>query len=106
MERKREDFGQTLGHWGVGSGAYVVLPVLGPSNARDGVGTITDIVVDSQLGPISWIDDEGTEFALSATRAVDTRHNVKFRYQQSGSPFEYELIRMFFGMKREHDISK
>jgi phospholipid-binding lipoprotein MlaA len=105
MERKKEDFGQTLGHWGVGKGAFVVIPVLGPSNARDGVGTITDIVVDGELGPISWIDDETTEFVLSATRAVDTRHKIKFRYQQSGSPFEYELIRMFYSMKRDMDVA-
>jgi phospholipid-binding lipoprotein MlaA len=106
MERKREDFGQTLGHYGVGSGTYIVFPILGPSNARDGFGTLTDIVVDGQLGPISWIDDDGTELALSATRIVDTRHKVAFRYQQSGSPFEYELIRMFFGMKRDMDVKQ
>lgn len=106
MERKKEDFGQTLGRWGIGSGAFVVIPVLGPSNARDGVGTITDIIVESQLGPISWIDDDGTELALSATRAVDTRHKIAFRYQQSGSPFEYELIRMFYSMKREMDVKQ
>lgn len=105
MERKKEDFGQTLGHYGVGRGAYVVLPVLGPSNARDGAGTLTDIVVDGQLGPISWIDDEATETALSVTRAVDTRHKVKFRYHQSGSPFEYDLIRMFYTMKRDMDVA-
>jgi phospholipid-binding lipoprotein MlaA len=104
MKHKPEDLGQTFGHWGIGSGAYVVLPIVGPSSARDGVGFVGDAVVNAEVGPITWIDDEGTELALNVTRAVDIRHKVKFRYQQSGSPFEYELIRMFYGMKREADV--
>ncbi len=39
IENRNEDFGQSLGYWGVGSGPYIVLPVLGPSTVRDGVGT-------------------------------------------------------------------
>ena len=38
----REDFGQTLGYWGAGAGAYLVLPVLGPSNVRDATGLAVD----------------------------------------------------------------
>jgi len=37
---EKEDFGQTLGSWGVGEGCYVVLPVLGPSTARDAIGSL------------------------------------------------------------------
>ena len=46
---KREDYGQTLGTWGVGEGCYVVLPILGPSTARDAVGSLT-----SFLGGDPW----------------------------------------------------
>ena len=46
-----EDFGQTLGHWGVDSGAYVVLPFFGPSSLRDGVG----LGVDSMTDPRTYI---------------------------------------------------
>lgn len=42
LEKHNEDFGQTLGRWGVGSGPYIVLPLLGPSSARDGVGLYAD----------------------------------------------------------------
>ena len=41
---KREDYGQTLGTWGVGEGCYVVLPILGPSTVRDTLGTLTSFV--------------------------------------------------------------
>jgi phospholipid-binding lipoprotein MlaA len=46
MKYKDADFGQTLATWGVGNGFYVVLPILGPSSLRDGVGTFTDSYVD------------------------------------------------------------
>ncbi len=42
LKKHNEDFGQTLGHWGVASGAYLVLPFLGPSSFRDGVGVAVD----------------------------------------------------------------
>jgi len=46
FEKHNEDFGQTFGRWGVGEGAYLVLPFLGPSTLRDGVGTALDIYAD------------------------------------------------------------
>ena len=57
---KREDYGQTLGTWGVGEGCYVVLPILGPSTARDAVGSLT-----SFLGGDPW---------YNVTVRNDTRH--------------------------------
>lgn len=42
LKARTEDFGQTLGVWGVGSGPYIMLPILGPSNLRDGVGLVAD----------------------------------------------------------------
>ncbi|MEW6313398.1 MAG: VacJ family lipoprotein [Pseudomonadota bacterium] len=46
MPKHGEDFGQTLGRWGVNSGPYLVLPILGPSSLRDAVGTYTDSLAD------------------------------------------------------------
>ena len=45
-KKEHEDYGQTLGVWGVGHGCYVVLPVFGPSSIRDTVGTIGNIALD------------------------------------------------------------
>ncbi len=50
LYKTNEDFGQTLGHYGVGAGPYLVLPFLGPSNPRDGLGLIPDAYLD----PINW----------------------------------------------------
>lgn len=46
IEKHNEDFGQTLGRWGVGPGPYLVLPILSSSSVRDGVGTVADIYAD------------------------------------------------------------
>ena len=46
LQKNPEDFGQTLGYWGMGPGAYVVLPLLGPSTVRDGLGRIVDASAD------------------------------------------------------------
>lgn len=51
LETHPEDFGQTLGHYGMDTGPYIVLPILGPSNARDMVGYIVDVPMD----PLFWL---------------------------------------------------
>ena len=51
LERHKEDFGQTLGRWGIGDGPYLQIPFLGPSSVRDAIGAFGDYKVD----PIRWI---------------------------------------------------
>ena len=54
IEKHNEDFGQTFGWWGIGDGPYLVLPILGSSSVRDGVGTVLDYYTDplGELRPI------------------------------------------------------
>ncbi|MGD9949591.1 MAG: VacJ family lipoprotein [Desulfobulbus sp.] len=106
MVRQTEDFGQTLGRWGVGNGPYIVLPIFGPSNLRDTTGLITDSVAFSVIGPQAWVDDDDTTLIFSGVTAVDKRHRQSFRYYQTGSPFEYEMIRMLYDSKRQIEILK
>ncbi len=56
IERRKEDFGQTLGHWGVGNGAYLVLPFLGPSSLRDTTGLVVDTATTD---PITYTHNIG-----------------------------------------------
>jgi phospholipid-binding lipoprotein MlaA len=64
---KDEDFGQTLGHYGAGPGFYLVLPVLGPSTVRDGIGRIADYFLD----PIPYILDTGEVVLLKAYDSIN-----------------------------------
>ncbi len=71
LEKHSEDFGQTLGYWGMGSGPYLVLPVLGPSNFRDGIGTAVDFNTDL----VNRTDRVPVRNSLAALRVVNTRAN-------------------------------
>ena len=104
LESEVEDFGQTLGSHGVGNGSYVVLPILGPSNVRDTTGFVTDTAAFTLYGPPAWVNNTAVTVGYNAVAAVDKRHRVPFRYRQTGSPFEYELLRTLYTMKREYDI--
>ena len=70
LEKHNEDFGQTLGRWGVGSGAYVVLPILGPSDVRDG---LSRLVVDWHGDPLWYVGNIPTRNELIGVRAVSDR---------------------------------
>ena len=100
-----EDFGQTLGYWGVGNGPFLVLPILGPSNVRDGVGLGVD------WAAFTWLLDEvdmkdSEQWALAIMKGIDTRANVHFNYYSTGSPFEYEYVRFLYSEKRQFDIAR
>jgi phospholipid-binding lipoprotein MlaA len=72
LEKHDEDFGQTFGRWGVGNGAYVVIPVFGPRTARDTVGLILDSAVD----PVGDHKPKGTRNAALVLRVVNKRANL------------------------------
>ena len=69
LEHHYEDFGQTLGRYGVGAGAYVVLPILGPSSVRDAAA----IPVNRLASPPAFFNGTGTQFGLTALQIVNTR---------------------------------
>ena len=71
--RSNEDFGQTLGRWGLAPGPYFVLPLLGPSSVRDAFGRLFDFL---GTDPIWYIQDIPVRNSLVGTRLVDTRASL------------------------------
>jgi len=69
LEKNNEDFGQTLGYWGIGDGPYLVLPFLGPSSFRDTAGWVGDVYA----WPITYVDPNRDRNALIALRFVGIR---------------------------------
>lgn len=69
LEKHREDFGQTLGRWGVPPGPYLVVPLFGPSSLRDGLGTWADVVGD----PVVRLGTVAERNTYSGVRIIDTR---------------------------------
>ncbi|MEO5770902.1 MAG: VacJ family lipoprotein [Burkholderiaceae bacterium] len=72
IERRTEDFGQTLGRWGLPAGPYLVLPVLGPSSLRDTAA----LPVDLQWSASAFTNDSATSAGLTLLRLVDVRASL------------------------------
>lgn len=72
IPKQKEDFGQTLAHWGVKEGPYIVLPFFGPSTVRNMHG----LVVDSVTNPVNQIEDLPRYFAATGLKVVDTRADL------------------------------
>ena len=72
LEKHNEDFGQTFGVWGAGPGPYLVLPILGSSTVRDGIGTGFDIYTD----PVREFKGNGVRNSAVALRLVNTRADL------------------------------
>lgn len=102
MPKHHEDFGQTLGAYGVGTGPYVVLPLLGPSTLRDTLGLFADSFVD----PIQLVEESHEMWAAYALKGVDTRADLisskKILDQASLDP--YEFLRSGYFQRREYLI--
>ncbi|PUE18090.1 ABC transporter [Limnohabitans sp. MMS-10A-160] len=102
LERHKEDFGQTLGHWGVKPGPYVVLPILGPSTLRDGL----TFPVDYQGDATRQFSDQATRSSLTAVRIVDVRASLLKTVDtvKEASLDPYSFVRDAYLQKRENDV--
>ena len=104
LPRYDEDFGKTLGSWGFDGGPYLVLPILGPSNVRDTAGFAADTVAFSIVDPFGASSIQSRYPPIMAADAVNARYVQSFRYFESGSPFEYDLVRFLYTKKRQLEI--
>ena len=101
----KEDFGQTLGTWGVGEGPYIVLPLLGPDPPRDATGQVVDIFLDpSTYIPIRehfWWGVGRRALAIIDVRSrnLDTVDNI-----ERGSVDYYASVRSLYRQLRNNDI--
>ena len=92
-------FATTLAKWGMHPGPYLVIPLLGPSTLRDGVGFLADYGAEYGIN-VAGLYRGGISYGLGTANAVDQRANIDFRYYSSGSPFEYETIRFLYVRRR------
>lgn len=105
LERRQEDFGQTLGVWGVQPGIYLMLPLIGPSTVRDVTGTVVDV----GFQPMTYAQGEdATEgrIALGALGALSAREAAieQIEALRSNSPDPYVTVRSIYGQARESAV--
>jgi phospholipid-binding lipoprotein MlaA len=100
LEKHNEDFGQTLGYWGMGSGPYLVLPFLGPSSFRDGAG----LYADSFSSVISNTKHVPTRNSAYALDAFNTRVNLldKEKVLDDATIDRYSFLRDAYLMHRQN----
>ena len=95
LESEPTGLSTTLSRWGMHPGPYLVIPILGPSTLRDGVGLLGDFGVAYGIDVGRLYRGEKT-WAFGVVDAVDQRANTSFRYYATGSPFEYETVRFLY----------
>ncbi|HZX15771.1 MAG TPA: VacJ family lipoprotein [Pseudomonas sp.] len=99
LQRSDEDFGQTMGAWGLNSGPYVVLPLLGPSTVRDAFGKVPD----SMLSAPAFIDHVPTRNVVRGVQVVDVRASL-LKAERMVSGDKYIFIRNAYLQNREFKV--
>jgi len=102
LDKHDEDFGQTLGHWGVPAGPFLELPVFGPSDARDGPAK----VVDYFTSPTHYIKNNWVSYGLSGLNLLDTRAELLSLDETLKKVFDpYAFIRDAYLQRRAYLVS-
>ena len=105
LEKHKEDWGQTLGVWGVPAGPYVVLPFFGPSNVRDTFGTAADLESDYLF---RLLPDVALRNSLTGLRVVNARNT----YYEAGDLLDgaaidkYSFVRDAYIQRRQYQINE
>ena len=110
IEGHTEDFGQTLAVWGVPEGPYLMIPFMGPSNVRDGIGRVVDSFV---FDPLFWIEfpgnpnlNENLRLGRAGVTAVNTRAQLSDVFETLRSqPEPYIALRRAYRANREAEIN-
>ena len=100
LEKHNEDFGQTLGFWGIGDGPYLVLPILGPSSLRDVFGTFVDFKTD----PLTYVDPSRARNQLWAARMINRRAELldTSKILETAALDPYEFLRDAYLQRRRN----
>ena len=104
LEDYPEDFGQTLGHYGVGSGFHIVLPVLGPSNVRDSLSLIPDYFLD----PVALVEPDLDELAVKSYDKLNlsSLHIGKYESLKKDAVDLYPFLRDAYEQNRKKKIEE
>lgn len=103
FDKHDEDFGQTLGYWGIGNGPYLMLPVLGPSTLRDTTGLLVDV---SLFDPVYQIDHVPTRNSLIVVDAIDRRADLLgvSKVLERAALDKYDFIKESYLQKRSNEV--
>lgn len=104
LRAQHQDFGMTLAKWGVHSGPYLVLPVFGPSDLRDGFGTGVDLYTN----PTAYLQPARTRWSIYGLDVVNTRtrlFDTGNLLKQAAGGDRYDFIREAYRQRRQYELS-
>jgi phospholipid-binding lipoprotein MlaA len=102
LDKNDEDLGQAFGKWGIGTGPFLMLPLMGPSDLRDGVGSIGQIYTD----PVHYVDSDAYRYGLNGLRVVDLRAGLLETDQALANTYDkYQFIKNAYLQRREYLVT-
>ena len=103
LPKHDQDFGLTLGHYGVPSGPYLVLPLFGPSTVRDGVGLLGNYFIN----PLTYVDPAALSWGLYGLNVVSTRANLlgASNLLEGAAIDKYSFVRNAYLQRRQYQLS-
>jgi len=104
LEKHSRDFGQTMGKWGFTPGPYLVLPIFGPSNFRDGIGS----AINGYLDPVWKISHVPTRNVVASVRAVNTRADLLSAGDvlEEAALDKYSFVRDAYLQRRQNKVEE
>ena len=101
LDRNDEDFGQTLGKWGVSSGAYLMVPFFGPTTVRDGFGSGVDVFTN----PVHYVERDAWRYGLQGMDLIDARaRRLPLEDTLNQAYDKYTFIKNAFLQQREYAV--
>lgn len=102
LKKNHEDLGQTLGKWGVGNGPYLVIPIVGPSTLRDGVGFYADLYLD----PMYYINDMSSRNLAYLAQKITLRAELldQEKVMDEAQIDRYEFLRDIYLLRRKSQV--
>lgn len=103
LPKHDQDFGLTLGHYGVPPGPYLVLPFFGPSTVRDGVGLLGNYFIN----PLTYVDPAAVSWGLYGLNVVSTRANLlgASNLLEGAAIDKYSFLRNAYLQRRQYQLS-
>ena len=102
LPRHQEDLGQTFGYWGAGPGPYFVIPLLGPSDVRDGIARVGD----TYMSPLQYVRNNYIKYGIYGVELVDTRYRLLPQDKVLDEAFDpYTLLKNAYLQRRQYQVT-
>jgi phospholipid-binding lipoprotein MlaA len=104
LPKNEEDLGQTFGYWGAKPGPYLVIPILGPSDVRDGIGKIGD----AYMNPLTYVhsDYNYIRYTIVGVGLIDTRYRLLPQDKLLDEAYDpYTLLKNAYLQRRQYQVT-